>query len=643
MACGGPNPPSANPQRISVAVFLTERQTGAMPPIPAPRSSDEPGPSAGRMVVWGDDALAYRLAVELVSLYGQWVTVVLPSVLRNSGPRIAALAQAQPGRVRVLEAAELDTPTLLAAGVQHAAALALTSEDDQANIHAGLRARRLNPTLRLVLRIYNRKLGERVEQLLDRAALARDPGLSRSALEASTTVLSASATAAPALVAAALSGHSHVVHVDGSLLRVADVSGGSRPRGREVAVLTEPVPQLPAGRGPEEILLPEPGDGDGPRTVLELLGRDQPARRARRLPGLTDFPLAQLFSPRLRWALAGLATLVAGFAALTWAVTGQSPQYAVWLALLDVLGIADPAEGEARGRKVLQILSAVSGMLLMPLLIAVALEALGTFRTVSVLRRPPRGMSGHLVLVGLGRVGSRVLERLWELDLQVVCVERDPNALGVAQARACGLPVVIGDATQEGVLEAARIGRADALLALTSNDSTNLEAALYARERHPELRTVLRLFDDDFAGDIYRALRDSYPRATTRSRSVSFLAAPSFASAMMGRQVIGAIAIGRQVLLIAAVDVTGNPHLNARTVEQAHRPGAWRVLAVDLADPADRVPDLAHSHPAVSELLWTPPANRMLSDGDLAVVVATREGLGLLLRPDQATPAPTRS
>ncbi|MET9617373.1 NAD-binding protein [Kitasatospora indigofera] len=584
----------------------------------------------GHMVICGDDALAHRLTVELTRLYGQRVTVVLPSAERGHGPQIQALRTEQGLPVEIVEAAVLDHAALAAAGVRNAVALALTSEDDQANIHVALRARRINPALRLTVRVYNRKLGRRVEQLLDRAAAARHPDLPADAQEASTTVLSASATAAPALVAATVAGLSHVVPVDGQLLRVTEVAPGGATAGREVATLAARAGRPEQDRADE--LLPDPAllPPDGRRTVLELVGRAQAPGRPRRLPGLSAPPLGALFSRRLRWALASLAALVVLFAALTAAVSGTTPQHAAWLTVMDVLGVGDPAAEDGSGRKILQILTAVSGMLVMPLMIALALEALGAFRSASALRRPPRGLAGHVVLVGLGRVGSRVLESLWDLNVPVVCVERDPTALGVATARAYGVPVVIGDATQEGVLEAAKIGRSAALVTLTGNDSANLEAALHAREGNPEVRVVLRLFDDDFAGVVYRALRDSYPRADTRSRSVSFLAAPSFASAMMGRQVIGAIAVGRQVLLVAAVEVTANPLLNGLTVAEAQRAGFWRILAVDLREPSARTPDLARPAGAGPELLWDPAPDRRLADGDLVVVAATRQGLGAL-------------
>ena len=168
-------------------------------------------------------------------------------------------------------------------------------------------------------------------------------------------------------------------------------------------------------------------------------------------------------------------------------------------------------------------------MMMLPLLLAVVLESYGAFRKAASLPTPPRGLSGHVVLVGLGKVGKHVLERLLELNIPVVCIERDQEARGIDLARRRRVPTLIADVTAEGVLKDAKIKRSRALLALTSTDGINLEASLNARQIKPELRVVMRLFDDAFATTVYRTLRDTYPAAQTRSRSVSALAAPAFA------------------------------------------------------------------------------------------------------------------
>jgi hypothetical protein len=359
------------------------------------------------MVVCGDDALAYRLAAELSGVYGERVTVVLPSLRRNHGPQIAELARRRAGLVCTVEAAEPADEALREAGIGAAAALALAYGHDQTNIHAALRARRINPDVRLVIRLFNRKLGRHVEDLLERSAAARAPQLRPYELDASTTVLSDADTAAPALVAAAAVGSSKVVQAGGLLLRAAERplgSEGSRPALCTLALLTDSAADPggadaatdPDAGGPR--LLPDDeavrrAAGAHGRVVLEAITRrpGQPAPR-RRLP--RGLPLRELFSRRLRVAAAGLIALQLLFAVLTWRVTGDTPLHAAYLSMLDVLSLGDPALGEGSGRQVLQLLSGLAGMALLPVLFAIVLESLGSFRTASALRQPPHGLSG---------------------------------------------------------------------------------------------------------------------------------------------------------------------------------------------------------------------------------------------------------
>ncbi|KUL42806.1 NAD(P)-binding protein [Streptomyces regalis] len=630
----------------------------------------------GHMVVCGDDALAERLAAELRELYRMRVTVVVPSLPGSAdtgtgtagGARAASLlarmqavvnraadAESTPA-VRVLQAPLLDEERLAEAGVARADALALVHDDDETNIRAALAARRLNPRLRLVIRLYDRKLGQHLAHLLDQAAAVASPGLDPAALDTSTTVLSDADTAAPALAATAVAGTSKVVQADGLLLRAVERT----PPGRgEVAdpglctlALLSATANDPAGAegsdasgqdGP--LLLPDDrtvaaATGRG-TVVLETVTHDGPER----VPG-RGLPIGSLFSRRLRWSLAGLVLSVLGLAVASWLTSDdEHPLHAAYLTLLDLFAIGDPALGEPASRQVLQLLSGLTGLLLLPVLLAAVLEGLGTFRTASALRRPPRGLSGHVVLLGLGKVGTRVLARLCELGIPVVCVEEDPEARGIPLARRLHVPTVIGDVTQEGVLEAAKVHRAHALLAVTSSDTTNLEAALYARSIEPRVRVALRLYDDAFAAAVYRTLRAAHPHALTRSRSVSTLAAPAFAGAMMGRRILGAIPVERRVLVFAALDVAGHPQLEGRTVAESFRPGAWRVLAIDSAAPGERLPDLAASpsddgtgHP--SGLLWDPHPGYVLRPQDRVVLAATRQGLAELLGAGSRTRPP---
>ncbi|MFF3575874.1 NAD-binding protein [Streptomyces mirabilis] len=644
------------------------------------------------MVVAGDDALAHRLAAELRGVYGERVTLVVPPTQRSVRPPVVGRARASTlfdrmsaavnraagngegtqgppnrraepaGSERVLEATELTEAVLAEAGVERAAALALVHDDDETNIRAALTARRLNPRLRLVIRLYNRRLGQHIEELLDQAsalAMAVADGEGDGAdgsgglgFDASTTVLSDADTAAPALAATAVAGTSKVVQTDGLMLRAVERPppgpGEVADPGLCTLALLSATTNDPAGadgsessgsQGPR--LLPDEravaaATGRG-TVVLETVSYAASAPSA----GRSVVPFGSLLSRRLRWSFAGLVGCVVGLAVASMVVTGEPPLQATYLTLLDLFAINNPAIGEPIGRQILQLFSGLVGLLLLPVLLAAVLEALGTFRSGSALRKPPRGLSGHVVLLGVGKIGTRVLTRLRELNIPVVCVEADPEARGLALARRLRVPVVLGDVTQEGVLEAAKIHRAHALLALTSADTTNLEAALYARGVRPDLRVVLRLYDDDFATAVYRTLRAAHPQALTRSRSVSHLAAPAFAGAMMGRQILGAIPVERRVLLFAAIVVGGHPQLEGRTVGEAFRAGAWRVLALDTAasggrrggEPASAVGGggSGGGERGGSGLVWDLPSTYVLRAQDRVVLAATRRGLAELL------------
>ncbi|MFD8235264.1 NAD-binding protein [Streptomyces sp. NPDC059696] len=621
------------------------------------------------MIVCGDDGLAHRLAAELRGVYAEQVTLVVPPSGRRvrqpvvgraraaSAALLDLVVNAASGRTgpspepaaneQVVETPEITEAVLVEVGADRAAALALVFDDDETNIRAALTARRINPRIRLVLRLYNRRLGQHIEELLDQtAAVASGDDRAAGGLDASTTVLSDADTAAPALAATALVGTSKVVQTEGLVLRAVE---RQPPRPGEVAdpglctlALLSATSNDPAGADGSE------GSGEqGPRllpdeaavaaatgrgtVVLEQVSYTGPSLPAGR-GGVP--PFASLFSRRLRWSLAGLVGCVLALAVGLTIVTNEHPLYATYITLLDLFGINDPALHQSTARQVLQLLSGLVGLLLLPVLLAAVLEALGTFRSASALRKPPRGLGGHVVLLGLGKIGTRVLTRLRELNIPVVCVESDPDARGLATARRLRVPVVLGDVTQEGVLEAAKIHRAHALLALTSADTTNLEASLYARSVRPDLRVVLRLYDDDFATAVYRTLRAAHPRALTRSRSVSHLAAPAFAGAMMGRQILGAIPVERRVLLFAEVDVAGHPQLEGRTVAQAFRAGAWRVLALNTAPSGGRRGDREGAEEdgaAASGLVWDLPPSYVLGTGDRVVLAATRRGLAELL------------
>jgi Trk K+ transport system NAD-binding subunit len=179
---------------------------------------------------------------------------------------------------------------------------------------------------------------------------------------------------------------------------------------------------------------------------------------------------------------------------------------------------------------------------------------------------------------------------------------------------------IVGDGTRQSTLDRANVATAAALVVLTVDDVVNLEYALQGRELRDNLRVVLRLFDGDFADRIKRVFN------ITISRSVSLLAAPTFAAAMVGREVIGTIGVRRRVLLVADVPVVAGSWLDGKRIADVYEPREARVVARFGADAEDGD--------------WRPAADRQLVAGDRLIVVATRLGLSRVLGHSSRTGQP---
>ena len=71
-----------------------------------------------------------------------------------------------------------------------------------------------------------------------------------------------------------------------------------------------------------------------------------------------------------------------------------------------------------------------------------------------------RHSRGHVVVCGLGRVGSIIASRLHAAGYRVLAIERDPNCVNIRSARSLGIPVVVGDARTRRILDRASAANA---------------------------------------------------------------------------------------------------------------------------------------------------------------------------------------
>jgi Trk K+ transport system NAD-binding subunit len=206
------------------------------------------------------------------------------------------------------------------------------------------------------------------------------------------------------------------------------------------------------------------------------------------------------------------------------------------------------------GMKVFGILLIVAGTTIVSTIFALLTNALVARRIAQQLGQAEiPGLRGHVVMVGLGAVGMKVLEGLLERDRSVVVVERDENNPYVNQVRQRGVPLVLGDATLGQTLDSVNLAQASSVAIVTSNDMANIETGLAVRDRLGErwesVPVVLRVLEREMGVHLQQSF------GFRQVWSTLAIAAPWFAGAALGMSVLNSFYVGNHPFLLARLPV----------------------------------------------------------------------------------------
>ncbi len=234
----------------------------------------------------------------------------------------------------------------------------------------------------------------------------------------------------------------------------------------------------------------------------------------------------------------------------------------------------------------------VSGLLLFGGVVALAG---GAARVIQLIGDPKEQQlaiastfSDHIIVCGVGRVGYRVIQELLGFGEQVVGVNLHENEEWLPVLKRAGVPVIIGDAQRQQTLIEAGIERASAIIACTSNELTNLDIALDARELKPGIKVVLRMFDAKLAANVSKAFN------IQTVFSVSALAAPAFAAAATKAKVDYSFRLEGQLLNVSTVQFNaGSPYVGC-TIQHTEADAQCSFIGMASPDGLRFNPD--HSH-----------------------------------------------
>jgi len=114
------------------------------------------------------------------------------------------------------------------------------------------------------------------------------------------------------------------------------------------------------------------------------------------------------------------------------------------------------------------------------------------------------GDSLYIVIVGCGRLGSFLANRLSGDGHSVVVIDAEEKSFQALSAEFSGFRVT-GDGTEFAVLKQAKTERADVVIATTREDNVNLMVSQVARKVFEVPNVIARVFEPE-RGSIYQEL-----------------------------------------------------------------------------------------------------------------------------------------
>ncbi len=235
-------------------------------------------------------------------------------------------------------------------------------------------------------------------------------------------------------------------------------------------------------------------------------------------------------------------------------------------------------------------------------------------------KRQIESLKNHIIVVGLGRMGSQVCSELFAARVPFVVIDRDPEKIDDCERRQwLGIQ---GDATEESILGEAVLDRARALVTTVPDDAFNVFITLTARGLNPKVEILVRAELQSTQKKLERAGADYVvlPTAIGAQRIVTLLTNPaafSFAELVTTR--------GTLEIEMDEVEIVPNgPLINRslRDLDIGRRTGVI-VIAVKRAD---------------GHVEFPPTGSVPLAQADRIVLIGRRDNLDQFRAAYRATP-----
>jgi len=547
------------------------------------------------VIICGLFNAGYRILEQLIAAKIQTIVI-------DNHPDARFIEMARNQGITILKRDSRSEFTLQEARVTQAAAIIAVSDNDLHNLETILTACELAPNIRAVASFYNQQIGEQLIKSLPNAR-----ALSIAQLAAGTFITAS--LPSQVLHLFELAGQEMAVVVDrvGRNGPLQELYGLVTPIMRQGGLLNSyaaekgEIPQ-PAQNGKRQMQECPPAntallEGDLVTLVgrvLELIDlkevsldaqqvaaarsgkKAKPAKKSDRLPLVKLFRglLGNLDRPLRRTLIASTLLILFGIVVFFLKGPNSDPIDALYNTMITIGSNYTPVSSDSWLFKLFAVMLIIVGTALLGVIYGYITNYIVTARLADALgKQKATNMKNHVVLVGLGQTGYLVLKGLVARGEQVAILEIDAHNRFIALARNMGVPVILGDARVAESLDLVNIAKARCITIMSNDDLANLETALNARGRNPNIRVVLRLFDRNLAERTEKTFNIQI------ARSASALAAPYFIAAALDFEVVTSFYVERTPFFVAKLTVKPASILSTLHVREVYTRAGVLVLA----------------------------------------------------------------
>ncbi|QSV53250.1 MAG: potassium channel protein [Dolichospermum sp. UKL201] len=496
--------------------------------------------------------------------------------------------------------------TLQAAGITEAHTLVIATSDDALNLSIMMQARVLNPQIRIINRFYNTNLGERLDQTLSNHLSLSVVGL-----------------AAPVFTFAAL-GNKAIGQI--KLLEQTwpiqeeYIHENHAWKGRKISCLWEDPTRMLIYYVPIQgkmnvvsAVLLDQQLKVGDRLIIGTKPRIRPQRKSFIRKLIKAFANIREFQKHAQSVVGMAIALLVIILLSTFTYVASKHNLSFVDALYFAVGMITGAGGNDKvvenapdSIKLFTVVIMLIGAVVIGLWYATLTDFILGSRLKQFLDAARIPQHNHYIVCGLSGIGIRIVQQLHLSGHEVVVIETDANNRYVTTARGMSIPVILADASFRATLQSSNINTATAVLAVTSNDATNLEIALKAKALAPNIPVIVNYADPDFAG-IAQQVFDF-----EAVLSPAELAAPAFAAAALGGRIIGNGIIADNLWVAFATTITPIHPFCDEWVKDVAKLADFVPLYVEINHETVQGWDLLETILAPGDVLYlTMPANRL--------------------------------